>query len=83
MKEGAALNIENAGTFLCTVVAKGDSDFLKRLLNNGIDPNSKDYDHRTPLHVASSEGLYLLAMQLVEASANVLAKDRYVLSFTK
>ncbi|KAF2611545.1 hypothetical protein F2Q70_00009537, partial [Brassica cretica] len=67
VKEGATLSIENAGTFLCTVVSKGDSDFLKRLLNNGIDPNSKDYDHRTPLHVAASEGLYLLAMQLVEA----------------
>ncbi|KAF2614355.1 hypothetical protein F2Q70_00009539 [Brassica cretica] len=67
VKEGATLSIENAGTFLCTVVAKGDSDFLKRLLSNGIDPNSKDYDHRTPLHVAASEGLYLLAMQLVEA----------------
>ncbi|KAH0881673.1 hypothetical protein HID58_069067 [Brassica napus] len=69
VKEGATLSIENAGTFLCTVVAKGDSDFLKRLLNNGIDPNSKDYDQRTPLHVASSEGLYLLARQLVEADA--------------
>ena len=78
MKEGATLSIENAGTFLCTVVAKRDSDFLKRLLNNGIDPNSKDYDHRTPLHVAASEGLYLLAMQLVEAGANVLKKDRYL-----
>ncbi|WZY83244.1 hypothetical protein YC2023_029628 [Brassica napus] len=77
VKEGATLSIENAGTFLCTVVAKGDSDFLKRLLNNGIDPNSKDYDHRTPLHVAASEGLYLLAMQLVEAGANVLKKDRW------
>ncbi|XP_009147314.1 potassium channel SKOR isoform X1 [Brassica rapa] len=77
VKEGATLSIENAGTFLCTVVAKGDSDFLKRLLNNGIDPNSKDYDQRTPLHVASSEGLYLLARQLVEAGANVLKKDRW------
>ncbi|CAH8309866.1 unnamed protein product [Eruca vesicaria subsp. sativa] len=77
VKEGATLSIENAGTFLCTVVAKGDSDFLKRLLNNGIDPNSKDYDQRTPLHVASSEGLYLLAKQLVEAGANVLKKDRW------
>jgi CRP-like cAMP-binding protein len=77
VKEGATLNIENAGTFLCTVVAKGDSDFLKRLLSNGIDPNSKDYDHRTPLHVAASEGFYVLAIQLVEASANVLAKDRW------
>ncbi|XP_010525078.1 PREDICTED: potassium channel SKOR-like [Tarenaya hassleriana] len=77
VKEGASLDIENAGTFLCTVVAKGDSDFLRRLLENGIDPNSKDYDHRTPLHVAASEGLYLMAKQLVQAGGFVLAKDRW------
>ncbi|XP_010549862.1 PREDICTED: potassium channel SKOR isoform X2 [Tarenaya hassleriana] len=76
-KEGASLDIENVGTFLCTVVAKGDGDYLKRLLENGIDPSSKDYDHRTPLHIAASQGMYLMAKQLVEAGASVLAKDRW------
>jgi ankyrin repeat protein len=76
-KEGASLNIDCPGSVLCTAVAKGDSDFLKRILSNGIDPNSRDYDHRTPLHVAASEGLYLIAQLLVEAGANVFSKDRY------
>lgn len=75
-KEGAILMIENPGCFLCTAVAKGDSDFLKRILSYGIDPNSKDYDHRTPLHVAASEGLYLMAQLLLEAGASVFSKDR-------
>ncbi|MFQ6662898.1 hypothetical protein Gotur_030595 [Gossypium turneri] len=45
IKEGASLNIDDAGSYLCTAVAKGDSNFLRRLLSNGVDPNSRDYDH--------------------------------------
>ncbi|XP_024187428.1 potassium channel SKOR isoform X1 [Rosa chinensis] len=77
IKEGASLKIENAGSFLCSAIAKGDSDFLKKLLSNGIDPNSKGYDQRTPLHIAASEGLYLMAKLLLEAGANVFSKDRW------
>lgn len=76
IKEGASLNIDNTGSFLCTAIAKGDSDFLKKLLSNGIDPNSKGYDQRTPLHIAASEGLYLMAKLLLEAGASVFSKDR-------
>ncbi|KAH6837532.1 STELAR K+ outward rectifier [Perilla frutescens var. hirtella] len=75
--EGALLKIDNVGSFLCTVVARGDSDFLRRLLSNGSDPNSKDYDHRTPLHIAASQGLYLMAKLLIEAGASVFTKDRW------
>lgn len=77
LKEGASLMIDDAGSFLCTAVARGDTDFLRRVLSNGIDPNSKDYDDRTPLHVATSHGLHLMAKLLVEAGASVFAKDRY------
>ncbi|XP_030505721.2 potassium channel SKOR [Cannabis sativa] len=77
VQEGASLMIDNAGSFLCTAVSRGDSDFLKRVLSNGVDPNSKDYDHRSPLHVAASEGLYLMAKLLIEAGANVFSKDRW------
>ncbi|KAK9682313.1 hypothetical protein RND81_10G064600 [Saponaria officinalis] len=76
-KEGATLDIKDVGSVLCTAVARGDIEFLKRLLSNGINPNSKDYDHRTPLHVAASQGLYLLAKMLVDAGANVFLKDRW------
>ncbi|CAN0865506.1 Potassium channel SKOR [Linum grandiflorum] len=78
VEKGASLNIEDAGSFLCTAVARGESDFLKRILaNGGVDPNSKDYDHRTPLHVAASQGLYLMAKLLVEAGASVFTTDRW------
>ncbi|WCJ25172.1 Potassium channel SKOR [Euphorbia peplus] len=76
-KEGAELNIDNAGSFLCSIILKGDSDLLKRILSNGIDPNTKDYDHRTPLHIAASEGLHLMAKLLIKNGASVLSKDRW------
>ncbi|KAK9118097.1 hypothetical protein Scep_016190 [Stephania cephalantha] len=76
-KHGASLDIDDGGNCLCLAVAKGDSDFLKRLLSNGVDPNSRDYDHRTPLHVAAAEGLYLMAKLLLEAGASVFLKDRW------
>ena len=75
--KGAKLNLENAGSHLCIAVSKGDSDFIRGALAYGADPNSKDYDHRNPLHIAAAEGLYIMAKLLVEAGASVLATDRY------
>ncbi|KAK9062199.1 hypothetical protein SSX86_019385 [Deinandra increscens subsp. villosa] len=77
VNEGGSLNITEAGNFLCSYVARGDIDFIRRIISNGIDPNSKDYDFRTPLHVATSQGSYLIAKMLVEAGASVLLKDRW------
>ncbi|XP_010069439.2 potassium channel SKOR isoform X1 [Eucalyptus grandis] len=77
VKAGASLMIDDAGGFLCTAVARRDTDLLKRTLDNGINPNAKNYDSRTPLHVAASEGSYSVASLLLEAGASVLAKDRW------
>jgi ankyrin repeat protein len=46
-------------------------------LASGINPNAKNYDLRTPLHLAASEGLYSMAELLLEAGSSVLSKDRY------
>ncbi|EHA8592606.1 Potassium channel KOR1 [Cocos nucifera] len=74
---GAQLNLKDAGSHLCSAAANGDSDFIKRALSYGVDPNSKDYDHRTALHIAASEGLYFIAKLLLEAGASVFAMDRW------
>ncbi|XP_052183654.1 potassium channel SKOR-like isoform X2 [Diospyros lotus] len=77
VKAGASLAIDNAGSFLCMVVASRDSDFLRRLLANGINPNSKNYDLRTPLHLAAAEGLVTVVCLLLQAGASVFSKDRW------
>nr|KYP35131.1 Potassium channel GORK [Cajanus cajan]KYP35136.1 Potassium channel GORK [Cajanus cajan] len=58
-------------------VAKKDLDLLKRVLSCGINPNAKNYDHRTPLHIAASQGLITMAELLLQAGASVLSKDTY------
>lgn len=77
VEAGASLDMNNAGNFLCTAVANKDFEFLKRVLANGINPNSKNYDLRTPLHIAASEGSYSIAKLILEAGGSVLSKDRW------
>ncbi|KAJ4835812.1 hypothetical protein Tsubulata_031355 [Turnera subulata] len=77
VKEGASLTIDDPGGFLCMTVSRRDLDLLKRVMDYGINPNAKNYDCRTPLHIAASEGLYSVANLLVEAGASVLSKDRW------
>ncbi|KAK7320201.1 hypothetical protein RJT34_04937 [Clitoria ternatea] len=74
---GAILTIDDLGNFLCMAVAKQELDLLKRVLACGINPNAKNYDQRTPLHVAASEGLFTIADLLLKAGASVLSKDRW------
>ncbi|KAL8234227.1 hypothetical protein R6Q59_020327 [Mikania micrantha] len=77
VEAGAFLDINNAGNCLCMAVAKRDVEFLKRVLDNGINPNSRNYDLRTPLHIAAAEGLYSIAKLILEAGGSVFSKDRW------
>ncbi|WOL01330.1 potassium channel KOR2-like isoform X2 [Canna indica] len=74
---GAILNLDDAGSYLFEVVTNSKIELLRRLLEYGIDPNSKNYDQRTPLHVAASEGLHLVVNILIEFGADALSKDRF------
>ncbi|XP_024990314.1 potassium channel KOR1-like isoform X2 [Cynara cardunculus var. scolymus] len=77
VEAGASLDINNAGNCLCMAVAKGDIEFLRRVLANGINPNSKNYDLRTPLHIAAAEGLYSMAKLILEAGGSAFSRDRW------
>lgn len=76
-ESGASLDIVDEGNYLCMAVAAEDLGLLKRVIGNGVNPNSKNYDLRTPLHVAASKGSYAIADLLLEAGASVFSKDRY------
>lgn len=79
VENGGIMNLDDAGSFLCEAVTNNNMKLLRGLLKYGVDPNSRNYDERTPLHVAASQGLHLAATILIEFGADVLTKDRYFL----
>ena len=46
-------------------------------LSAGVDINSYDYDKRTPLHIAASEGQLVVASLMMSSGASVNARDRW------
>ncbi|KAI3993212.1 hypothetical protein MKX01_009955, partial [Papaver californicum] len=78
LHNGAKLNLDDSGSYLCKVVVDNTNDFLRRLLENGVNPNSKNYDQRTPLHVATSEGLHIVAKILIQFGPDVFSEDMYL-----
>ncbi|KAG6510401.1 hypothetical protein ZIOFF_028411 [Zingiber officinale] len=78
VENGGIVNLNDAGRFLCEAVTDNNVKLLRGLLKYGVDPNSRNYDERTPLHVAASQGLHHAATILIESGADVLSKDRYL-----
>lgn len=63
---------------LIFAASKGDVAEVKKLLDGtGLDPNIGDYDQRTPLHVASSEGQGEAVKTLLSFGASVNVVDRW------
>eukprot|EP00850_Spirogloea_muscicola_P014094 SM000099S25200 [mRNA] locus=s99:136265:141912:+ [translate_table: standard] len=77
VEKGATVSLTEAGSDLCNAVINGNIGYLQRLLDNGVDPNSADYDMRTPLHIAAAEGFFLVVRLLVNSGADVTARDRW------
>eukprot|EP00238_Polyblepharides_amylifera_P001694 CAMPEP_0196573526 /NCGR_PEP_ID=MMETSP1081-20130531/3415_1 /TAXON_ID=36882 /ORGANISM="Pyramimonas amylifera, Strain CCMP720" /LENGTH=635 /DNA_ID=CAMNT_0041891265 /DNA_START=41 /DNA_END=1948 /DNA_ORIENTATION=- len=63
---GAKLEVSNPAEQLCSAAAKGDREQLQRLVENKLDANLKDYNHRTALHLAASNGHLHIIQYLVE-----------------
>ncbi|PKI69955.1 hypothetical protein CRG98_009830 [Punica granatum] len=64
------------GNFL-SFASRGDRVGLSQMLREGISPNVQDYDKRTALHLAASEGHAPIVELLVLYKANVNPKDRW------
>ncbi|KAJ9523339.1 hypothetical protein QJQ45_005385 [Haematococcus lacustris] len=77
---GAVLGLDDtaAASLLCKAVIDGDVAKLKQWLKAGVPVNVCDYDNRTPLHVAASEGnLYAVELLVETGGANVCVEDRW------
>jgi lysophospholipase len=62
---------------MCAAAANGDSECLESLSQQGGDFNLPDYDGRTPLHLACSEGHLETVKYLLQNGASVHATDRF------
>ncbi|KAL3517157.1 hypothetical protein ACH5RR_024059 [Cinchona calisaya] len=56
--------------------SKGDKWGVVEELEKGVEPNLADYDKRTALHLASSEGCSEVVVLLLERGADVNSTDR-------
>ena len=79
-ENGAELHYDNPAGMLCSAAASGDVDQLNRMVAYGISPNAADYDGRTALHLASSEGNMKVVEMLIfnpHTKADVNVQDRW------
>lgn len=68
---------ETASAQLCEHARKGDLERIKALLSSGCSPIAADYDKRTALHVAASEGNNTIVHELLKVVKNASPKDRW------
>jgi len=64
------------GVQMCTFAFEGDKDQLHRMITNRVDVNIADYDKRTALHLAASQGHLNIVEFLINHQAEVNACDR-------
>lgn len=57
--------------------SKGDVFGLNKVLQQGASPDAEDYDNRTALHLAASEGHIKVVETLLSYKANVNPTDRW------
>lgn len=80
---GGVTGSGNQSTNLITAAAGGDIDEVKMLLSSAPTQiiekivNKGDYDKRTSLHLAASEGHHEIVKLLCNANANVNVEDRW------
>lgn len=79
LKHGADLSMNEslAASTLCQTVFDADTSLLKRLLKAKIQVNACDYDKRTAVHIAASEGNIAAFKLLVEYGSDISCKDRW------
>mmetsp|Transcript_37812 Transcript_37812/g.59764 ORF Transcript_37812/g.59764 Transcript_37812/m.59764 type:complete len:703 (-) Transcript_37812:143-2251(-) len=75
---GAKLvDTERSAAVLLNAVQRGDLIAVRRMIDNGYDPKGTDYDKRSGLHLAASEGFLSICEYLIDKGADVNAEDRW------
>ncbi|XP_071712838.1 serine/threonine-protein kinase 12-like [Rutidosis leptorrhynchoides] len=69
-------DMQRIGNFL-SCASRGDRVGLNLMLRDGISPNVQDYDNRTALHLAASEGHASIVELLLHYNADVNLDDRW------
>ena len=62
---------------MCSATFRGDFRSVEFCLEEGADVSAADYDLRTPLHIAASEGNLEMTKFLLEHGALIHKKDRH------
>lgn len=62
---------------LCWAASQGDLFEVQNLISNGANPDGADYDGRTALHLAASEGHEAVVMYLTSKCRNISPVDRW------
>lgn len=62
---------------LLSFASRGDRVGLNLMLMKGTSPDVQDYDNRTALHLAASEGHAPIVELLLHYNANVNLRDRW------
>ncbi|KAG8373761.1 hypothetical protein BUALT_Bualt11G0058800 [Buddleja alternifolia] len=69
-------DMQMIGNFL-SFASRGDRVGLNEMLREGTSPNVQDYDNRTALHLAASEGHASIVELLLSYNADVNLRDRW------
>ena len=65
------------GGLMCQAAYKGDLEHVRRLITNRASPSACDYDRRSALHLACCKGHTEIVRCLLEANADLQARDRF------
>ena len=74
---GGELLLDNASGLLCSLASDGDITKMGQLIEFGVPLDVGDYDMRTALHLAASEGRLAVVSFLTSHAADVHSKDRW------
>ena len=77
VKHGGKLNYNDPSGVLCTAASVGDLKKLRQLVDNGIDPNCRNYDMRSALHLSAARGNLRVVDFLLSVGADINIEDRW------